>query len=182
MFDILLDAAIASNDTAFNGGPGAELGAHTFLLIGFTMTLILIPLGVMGIWNKWSMRQLGRYWKPIQKFGTYSIWFLLSVHLALLEGFGVEHRDSLGPDRFPFDIFHQRLYEYLGLTGLMLCLRLPPVRRWIRRKQNARKMWQVWVTLTPLLILFAIAYVFLVNELFYKGIAAAQLNPINDRG
>src|ERR1039458_2609582 len=97
-FTIFLDAAMASNDPAFNGPVGARLAGHTFLLLGFTMTMILIPLCIMGIWNQRTFRSLGKYWKPIQKFGTYTIWGLLAIHLMLLEGFGMAHRDAFGVD------------------------------------------------------------------------------------
>jgi DMSO/TMAO reductase YedYZ heme-binding membrane subunit len=179
-FDIFLDAIIASNDTAFNGPVGAKLAGHTFLILGLLMTLLLIPLTIMGIWNQWTFHQLGKYWKPIQEYGTYAIWGILALHLMLLEGFGVRHGDAAGPDRFPFDILHQRFYDYLGCSALLLVLRLPPVRRWIRDKQKASQMWKVWLAIAPLVILFLVAYGYFINELFYKGIAASELSPIND--
>jgi DMSO/TMAO reductase YedYZ heme-binding membrane subunit len=179
-FNIFVDAIMASNDTAFNGPVGAKLAEHSFLLLGVTMTLLLIPLCVMGIWNKWSMKQLGTYWKPIQKYGTYAIWGLLAVHLMLLEGFGPSHADQVGPDSFPYYVLHQRVYEYLSCSALMLTLRVPSVRRWVRARQNAGETRRAWLAIAPLVLLFLLACVFLVNELFYKGIAAFTLNPIND--
>ena len=180
-FDILLDAVIASNDSAFSGPVFAgRLAGHTFLLLGFTMTVLLIPLCVQGIWNQWSMRQLGMYWKPVQKLGTYTVWALLCVHLMLLEGFGLLHRDSVGPDSPVYAVLHQRLYEYLSCSALLLTLRLPLVRQWIRKKQSENKVWQAWLVISPLVIIFLVAYVMFVNELFYKGIAAMTLAPIND--
>lgn len=179
-FDIFLDAIIASNDTAFNGPVGAKLAGHTFLILGLLMTLLLIPLTVMGIWNQWTFHQLGTHWKPIQQYGTYAVWGILALHLMLLEGFGVRHGDAVGPDRFPFDIFHQRFYDYLGCSALLLTLRLPPVKRWIKAKQKANQTWKVWLAIAPLVLLFLLAYGYFINELFYKGIAATELNPIND--
>lgn len=179
--NIFLDAILASNDPAFAGPVIAgRLAGHTFLLLGFTMTMLLIPLCIQGIWNKWSMRQLGKYWKPFQKFGTYTVWGLLAVHLMLLEGFGLTHRVASGPDKFPFDLFHARLYDFLGCSAIMLVLRVPPVRKWIRNKQSTGQVRQVWFIIAPLVILFLVAYGYFINELFYKGIAAAQLNPIQD--
>jgi methionine sulfoxide reductase heme-binding subunit len=178
--NIFLDAATATNDPEFNGAVAARLTNHTFELMGVTMTIILIPLFIQGVWNKWSMKRLGKYWKPFQKYGTYAIWFLLGCHLLLLEGFGTEHADAIGPDSPVYRVLHQRFYDYLGCTVLMILLRLPPVRRWVRAKQNAGKTWQVWLTISPAVILFGIAYVIFINELFYKGISAMQLNPIND--
>jgi DMSO/TMAO reductase YedYZ heme-binding membrane subunit len=173
---IFLDAALASNDTAFNGPVGAKLAEHSFLILGLTMTLLLIPLFIQGVWNRRSMRQLGKYWKPIQKYGTYAVWAVLGFHLMILEGFGLRHADSIGSDRFPFDLLHQRFYDFLGCSALMLTMRLPWVVNWMRGKPRR----QVWLVIAPLVILFVLAYVFFVNELFYKGIAAFDLSPIDD--
>jgi DMSO/TMAO reductase YedYZ heme-binding membrane subunit len=176
-FDIFLDAITAANDPEFAGPVVAgRLTGHAFETMGALMTVILIPLCIQGIWNKWSMKQLGKYWKPFQKYGTYAIWGLLGVHLALLEGFGMEHADAIGPDSFPYRMFHQRFYQWVGCTLLMITLRLPPVRKWVRKHDKRT----VWLVISPLVLLFLLAYVFLINELFYKGIAAYQLNPIND--
>jgi DMSO/TMAO reductase YedYZ heme-binding membrane subunit len=175
--DIFLDAITASNDPAFNDGPVNELFGHTFLLLGVTMTLILIPLWVQGVWNKWSFKQLGTYWKPIQKYGTYAVWTLLGIHLMLLEGFGLKPGNAArGPDSMPYELFHARFYDYLGCSVLMVVLRLPPVRRWLRKQPK----WKRWLVISPLVAVFLIAYVFFVNEMVYKGIAAANLSPISD--
>ncbi len=175
---IFLDAALASNDPAFNGPAVAgRLAGHSFLLLGAVMTMLLIPLTVQGIWNSWSMRQLGRYWKPFQAAGTYTVWGLLAVHLVLLEGFGISRANG---DHFPFNAFHQRLYDYLGCSALLVVLRLPPVRRWIRRKQTAGKTWPVWLIIAPLAVVFLIAYGYFINEEFFKGIAAFKLTPLSD--
>lgn len=176
-FDIFLDAITASNDPAFNGPVIAgRLAGHAFELMGAIMTMILIPLTVQGIWNQWTMRQLGKYWKPFQRYGTFAVWGILGVHLMLLEGFGTEHADAVGPDSPVYRVLHQRFYDYLMCSALMLTLRLPPVRRWVRAHGKRR----VWLTIAPLAVLFVIGYVFFINELFYKGIAAYGLSPIND--
>ena len=173
-FSIFLDAILASNDTAFNGGPVAELAGHTFLLVGLTMTLLLVPLCVQGIWNKWSQKQLGKYWKPVQQYGTYGIWGLLGLHLALLEGLLPDDEPA------PYNVLHQRVYQYLSLSVLMIVLRIPPVRRWVRAKQQEGRSWKIYASLGPLFLLFLAAFVLLVNELIFKGAAAASLNPIDD--
>lgn len=178
--DIFVDAAAASNDPAFAGAPVARLGGHTFLLAGTTITLLLIPLFIQGVWNQRTMRQLGRYWKPVQRYGTYVVWGLLGLHLALLEGFGIAHGDSGGPDRFPFDVLHQRLYQFAACSSFLLVLRLPPVRRWIRGRQDAGKSWQAWLAITPLMAVFLLGATFLVNEFFFKGISAFHLVALND--
>ncbi len=87
---------------------------------------------------------------------------------------------GIGPDHAPYDVVHQRFYQFAACSGLLLTLRLPPVRRWIRDRQDAGKGWLAWLAITPLVLLFLLGYVFLVNELFYKGIAAFHLNPIQD--
>jgi DMSO/TMAO reductase YedYZ heme-binding membrane subunit len=176
-FNIFLDAITAANDPAFNGPVIAgRLTGHAFETMGAIMTVILIPLCIQGIWNKWSMKQLGKYWKPFQQYGTYAVWGILGVHLLLLEGFGTEHADGIGPDSPVYRIFHQRFYEWGMCTALMITLRVPPVRRWVRRHDKRT----VWLVLSPLVILFVLGYVFMINELMYKGIAAYHLNPIND--
>lgn len=179
-FTVLVDAATASNDTAFNGGPGAELVAHTFSFLGSLMTIIVLPLLIQGLFNKWTMKQMGRYWKPFQKFGTYTIWGLLGLHLLVLDGFGVEHINGLGTDTPPFNVFHQRFYQFLSVSAGLVILRLPPVTRWIRKKQKEGKMRQVWFTITPLLLLFVFGYTFLRLEFFFKGMGAFTLNPVDD--
>ena len=179
--DIFLDAAAASNDPAFAGPVAAgRLAGHSFALIGTTMTVILIPLFIQGVWNQRTMRQLGKYWKPLQRYGTYAVWGLLGVHLALLEGFGIAHADGVGPDHAPYDVLHQRLYQFAVVSIPLVALRLPLVRRWVRGRQDAGKAWQAWLAITPLVLLFLLGYVFLMNEVFYKGLAAMHLNPIND--
>jgi DMSO/TMAO reductase YedYZ heme-binding membrane subunit len=177
---IFLDAALASNDTAFNGPVAAKLAIHSFLFMGLTMTLLLVPLLIQGIWNQWSMRRLGKYWKPFQRYGTYTVWGLLAAHLMLLEGFGVSHADQAGPDSPVYAVLHQRLYEFTSCSALMIVLRLPPVRHWIQGRQRDGQVWRAWMVLMPLVLLFLLAYVMFANELFYKGIAAFTLNPIND--
>jgi len=174
-FDIFLDAIAASNDTAFNGGPVAELAGHSFLLMGLAMTLLLIPLCIMGIWNKRTFRQLGRYWKPVQQYGTYAVWSILGLHLMLLEGFGLGHGE-----RFPLGLLHQRFYEYLGCSALMVTLRLAPVRSWVRDRRTAGRAWQAWLALAPLMLVFLVAYIYFVNELMFKGLAAVSLTSVSD--
>ncbi len=177
---IFVDAAEASNDTAFNGPVGAKLAAHSFLLTGLLMTLLLVPLAVMGTWNTWSMKQLGTYWKPLQAYGTYAVWVLLGLHLLLLDGFGIERRDQAGPDSLLFGIFHQRFYEYLACSAALVTVRLPFVRRWVSAQRKAGTSWRAWLVLSPLVLLFLLGYAFLVHELLVKGAGAVTLNPVED--
>src|SRR6266496_877041 len=68
------DAAAASITTGFAGGVFGRLAGHSFLLVGFVMVVLLIPLFLTG--NNVAQRWLGRYWKPLQKL-TYVVWGLL---------------------------------------------------------------------------------------------------------
>lgn len=175
---IIMDGIIASITTTFAGGVAGRVAGHTFLLVGFTMVLLSIPL--LAISNNWSQRWLGRYWKPLQKF-TYVIWGLVVVHLALLEGLGIPpSSDGQGdpPDGDP--IMHQRLYQFVACSILLLVLRLPPVRHWVAEQRKAGRERMVYFAFLPLAALFVIGFSFMVNEEMFKGIAAFVLNPISD--
>jgi len=82
------DATAAAITTNFAGGVFGRLAGHSFLLVGFIMVVLLIPLFLTG--NNLAQRWLGRYWKVLHKL-TYVIWGLLFLHLALLEGLGFQH-------------------------------------------------------------------------------------------
>ncbi len=164
----IADAVIASITTAFAGGVFGRLAGHSFLLVGFVMVLLALPL--LATANNPAQRWLGRYWKPLQRT-TYVIWGLLVVHLALLEGFGMEHGDDGDP------VFHQKLYQIVACSIPLLVLRLPPVKRWISRQQKADRQWLVYLAVLPLAVLFVLAFVFIVNEEICKGTAALSLHP-----
>ena len=165
---VIADAAIASNDPAFGTNPVADLTGHTFLLVGLTMVVISIPLLVTA--SKRAMVYFGRYWKMIQAIGTYAIWALLGVHLMLLEGFGHSATDRFG-------VPHQRLYEYVLCSIPLALLRLPVVRRFYRHRERSASR---RIVTAVLVTMFAAGYIFFINELLYKGIAAWHLTPIND--
>lgn len=161
----------------FAGGLVGQVAAHTFLTVGLLMVMILIPLALIS--NNRSQRWLGRYWKPLQRL-TYVIWALLAVHLALLEGLGPQHGTD-GPsaslDHDP--ILHQRLYQLVACSLPLLLLRLPPVKRWVARKQSEGKAWVVNATFLPLLALYVLFFSFIVNEEIFKGVSAFRLQPVN---
>ena len=170
---IITDAVIASITTAFAGGVVGRLAGHTFLLVGFTMVLLSIPL--LAIASNRAQRWLGRYWKRLQRT-TYVIWGLLFVHLALLFGFGIGSGESGDGD----PIFHQRLFQLTACSTLLLALRMPPVKRWVARQQKAGRPWLVYIAFMPLALLFVVAFSFIVNEEIFKGVAAFSLHPISD--
>jgi methionine sulfoxide reductase heme-binding subunit len=173
----LTDAILASVTSSFFGGPVGRLTGHTFLLAGFAMVLLLVPLALIS--NNLAQRWLGKYWKTLQKL-TYLIWGLLFLHLALLEGFGFQHGTN-GPsshdDGDP--ILHQRLYQLAACSLPLLVLRLPPVKHWIDSKQKAGQQRVVNLTILPLAALYVLAFSFIVNEEIFKGVSAFRLQPVN---
>jgi methionine sulfoxide reductase heme-binding subunit len=169
------DAIGAALFDDFGGNPFEKLVEHTFTLIGFTMVLLAIPLFITS--NNWAQRKMGRYWKRLH-YLTYVIWGLLFFHLASLEGFGFE-RGSNGSG-FAGDgdpIFHQRLYQYCACSLFLLTLRLPPVKRWIAARQQEGRYGRVFLAVGPILALFVFGFIFIINELFFKGSHSFVENP-----
>jgi sulfoxide reductase heme-binding subunit YedZ len=162
----ITDAIVAAITTDFAGGVFGRLAGHSFLLAGFTMVLLTLPL--LATANNPAQRALGKYWKPLQRM-TYVLWGLLIVHLALLEGFGIAPEGDGDP------VFHQRLYQMVACSIPLFILRLPPVRRWIGRQQKAGRPRTVYFALLPLALLFVVGFVFIVNEEIFKGVAAFML-------
>jgi DMSO/TMAO reductase YedYZ heme-binding membrane subunit len=169
------DALGAAFFDDFAGNPFAKLVEHTFTLIGFLMVLLAIPLFITS--NNWAQRKLGRYWKRLQML-TYVIWGLLFLHLATLEGFGFERGDNgsgFAGDGDP--IFHQRLYQYCACSLFLLTIRLPPVKRWIVARQHEGRNKLVFMTVIPIFALFVFGFIFIVNELIFKGTHSFVENP-----
>lgn len=165
----ITDATTASITTSFAGGVFGRLAGHSFLVVGFTMVLLLLPL--LATANNPAQRWLGRYWKPLQRV-TYVIWGLLIVHLALLEGFGIQHEGDGDP------VFHQRLYQIVACSIPLFVLRLPPVRHWIAGQQKAGRQRLVYLAVLPLAALFVLGFAFIVNEEIFKGTGAFMLHPV----
>jgi len=155
-----------------------RLAGHSFLLVGFVMVVLLIPLFLTG--NNVAQRWLGRYWKPLQKL-TYVVWGLLFLHLALLEGLGFQHGTN-GPsgavDGNP--IMHQRLYQLSACSIFLVVFRLPRVKRWVTDKQKAGQEWKVYLTVLPLAALFILGFAFMLNEEIDKGFGAFILRATDD--
>jgi DMSO/TMAO reductase YedYZ heme-binding membrane subunit len=171
------DAIVGGLTSSFAGGFIGHLTGHTFLLVGLCMVMIMAPLALTS--NNRAQRALGKYWKPLQRL-TYVVWALLFIHLALLEGFGFQNGTN-GPsssvDGDP--ILHQRLYQLTACSIPLLLLRMPPVKRWVARKQQAGKQRDVYLTFLPLAVLFVVSYSFIINELMFKGISAFREQPVN---
>jgi methionine sulfoxide reductase heme-binding subunit len=169
------DAAAASITDNFAGGVFGRLAGHTFVLAGFLMVMLVIPLLITG--NPWAQKKLGRYWKRLHRL-IYLIWGLLAAHLILLEGFGFQrgaNGSGFAGDGDP--VFHQRLYQYSACSLFLLVLRLPPVRRWIAARQKEGRNWLVYLTVLPLFALFVFAFTFIVNEEIFKGMDSFTEHP-----
>ena len=169
------DAIAASITDNFAGGVFGRLAGHTFVLMGFIMVMLLIPLLLTG--NPWAQRKLGRYWKMLHRL-IYVIWGLLAAHLILLEGLGFEsgsNGSGFAGDGDP--IFHQRLYQYSACSFFLLILRLPPVKRWIAARQKEGRSWLVYAIVAPLFVLFVFGFIFILNEEFFKGIDSFTEHP-----
>ena len=169
------DAVAASITDDFAGGVFGRVAGHVFELMGFFMVMLVIPIVCTS--NPWAQRKLGKYWKRFQRL-TYVIWGLLACHLMLLEGFGFESGNNGSGFAGDGDaVFHQRFYQYSACSLFLLTLRLPPVKRWIVERQKEGRMWLVWVTVAPILALFLLGFVFILNEQIFKGIDSFTEHP-----
>jgi len=166
----LADTTTAAITTDFAGGVFGRLAGHTFLLTGFFIITLALP--VLATANTPSQRKLGKYWKKLQRM-TYIIWFFAVMHLLLLDGF--KPFGAADGDGDP--IFHQRFYWAVAISLPLIALRLPPVRRWVTEQRAEGRQWLVWLTLSPLIMLYITAMVFLINEEFFTGIMAITLRP-----
>jgi sulfoxide reductase heme-binding subunit YedZ len=169
------DAVAAGITDTFAGGVFGRLAGHVFELMGFLMVMLVVPIVCTS--NPWAQRKLGKYWKRFQRL-TYVIWGLLAAHLMLLEGLGFEsgsNGSGFAGDGDP--IFHQRFYQYSACSLFLLTLRLPPVKRWIVARQQEGRNWLVWAAVVPLFALFALGFIFIINEEIFKGIDSFTNHP-----
>ena len=164
------DATTAAITTDFAGGVFGRLAAHTFLVTGFMIVLISIPLLLTA--NTPAQRRLGTYWKKLQSL-TYLLWALLVLHLALLDGF----RPFDGPQGDGDPVFHQRFYQVMAVSLPLVLLRLPPVKRWVTATRAAGQQWKVWCAIAPMAALYLLAMVFIVNEEIFTGTQVLTLHP-----
>src|SRR5215472_12157975 len=166
----LADTTTAAITTDFAGGVFGRLAGHSFLLTGFFIITLALP--VLATANTPSQRKLGKYWKKLQRM-TYVIWFFAVVHLLLLDGF--KPFGAADGDGDP--IFHQRFYWAVAISLPLIVLRLPPVRRWVTEQRAEGRAWVVWLTLSPLFLLYLTAMVFLINEEIFTGTMAITVRP-----
>lgn len=88
---------------------GSEIVKRPYIIVGMLALLGLAVLGVTS--NKWSMRKLGKRWKPLHKL-AYPI-----LGLVLLHFFWVVRADM------------GEWAAYAGAAALIMATRLPPVAR-----------------------------------------------------
>ncbi len=166
----IADAATAAITTDFAGGIFGRLAGHSFLVAGFLVILLALPL--LATANTPSQRKLGKYWKRLQA-ATYVIWGMIVLHLLLLDGFAPF--GAADGDGDP--IFHQRVYQAVEISIPLVILRLPPVRRWISQQRAAGQQWKVWLALTPLAVLYIIGFIFIINEEIFTGTKVITMHP-----
>jgi DMSO/TMAO reductase YedYZ heme-binding membrane subunit len=166
----LTDSITASVTGKFAGGPIGRVAGHDFLLAGFLVILLAIPVLVTA--NTPMQRALGKYWKPVQRV-TYLIWALIVVHLLLLDGFSPFD----GPQGDGDPVFHQRFYQIVAISLPLVILRLPPVKRWVTEQRAAGRQWKVWVAIMPLAALYVFGFAFLINEEIFTGTKIITMNP-----
>ena len=169
----LADTTTAAITTAFAGGVFGRLTGHTFLLTGFFIITLALP--VLATANTPSQRKLGKYWKKLQRM-TYVIWFFAVMHLLLLDGikpFGAADGDGI-------PVFHQRFYQALAVSIPLIVLRLPPVRRWVTEQRAEGRQWLVWLTVSPLILFYVTSMAFIINNEIFQGTQAITLSPIED--
>jgi DMSO/TMAO reductase YedYZ heme-binding membrane subunit len=166
----IADSITASITGAFSGGPIGRVAGHSFLLAGFFVILLALPVLVTA--NTPMQRALGRYWKRVQRV-TYLIWAMIVIHLALLDGLSPFD----GPQGDGDPVFHQRLYQIVVISLPLVILRLPPVKRWVTEQRAAGQQWKVWAAFAPLFALYLFAFLFLINEEIFTGTKIITMNP-----
>jgi methionine sulfoxide reductase heme-binding subunit len=167
----IADTTTAAITTDFAGGVFGRIAGHTFLLAGFFIITLALP--VLATANTPAQRKLGRYWKKLQRM-TYVIWFFVVLHLLLLDGitpFGTNQGDG-------DPIFHQRFYQAVAVSLPLIILRLPPVRRWVTEQRAQGRQWLVWCTFAPLILFYITAVAFIINEEFFIGIKVITMTDL----
>ena len=167
----IADTTTAAITTDFAGGVFGRLAGHTFLLTGFFIITLALP--VLATANTPAQRKLGKYWKKLQRM-TYIIWFFAVVHLLLLDGF--KPFGAADGDGMP--IFHQRFYQALAISIPLIVLRLPPVRRWIVDRRAEGRQWLVWLAVAPLAVFYITAMAFIVNEEIFTGLKVITMTHL----
>ena len=100
---------------------------------------------------------------------------------------GTGHPPSAAPGRAtPFGapagdgdpVFHQRFYQAVAISIPLFLLRLPPVRRWVIEQRTAGRGWLVWLTVSPLAVLYILGFAFIINEEFFTGLKVITMTNL----
>jgi DMSO/TMAO reductase YedYZ heme-binding membrane subunit len=169
----IADSITAAITGDFAGGVFGRLAGHTFLLAGFFVILLALPL--LATANTPAQRKLGRHWKRLQRM-TYVIWGLVVIHLLLLDGFTPFGASSGDGDA----VFHQRFYQAVAISIPLVVLRLPPVRRWIAMQRATGRQRRMWLAIAPLAALYIAGFAFIINEEIFTGTMAITLHSPAD--
>ncbi len=89
-------------------------GEYNFIF-GLIALLIMLPLAVTS--NKWSMKFMGRKWKPLQR-AVYAAAILAVVHVAIIKGLS-------------------SWLPYMVIIGIGFILRTPAIKNYFVKKRNA---------------------------------------------
>jgi DMSO/TMAO reductase YedYZ heme-binding membrane subunit len=166
----IADGITAAITGDFAGGILGRIAGHTFLVAGFLVVLLALPL--LATANTPAQRKLGKYWKRLHKM-TYVLWGLIVVHLLLLDGFTPFGASSGDGD----PVFHQRFYQAVAISIPLVLLRLPRVRRWISEQRAAGRQARVWLAIAPFAALYLTGLAFIINEEIFTGTMAITLHP-----
>ena len=169
----IADSITASITGNFAGGVVGRVAGHSFLVVGLFIILLALPLLVTA--NTPAQRKLGRYWKRLQRV-TYVIWGLVVLHLLLLDGF--KPFGGLEGDGDP--IMHQRFYQAVAISIPLIVLRLPPVRRWVGEQRAAGRQHVVYFVMLPLIVLFLLGFIYIINEEIFTGTKILTMHPLKD--
>jgi hypothetical protein len=149
----IADTITASITGDFAGGVIGPLAGHTFLLAGFLIILLALPL--LATANTPAQRKLGKYRKWLQRT------------------FGASDGDG-------DPVFHQRFYQAVAITIPLVIQRLPPVRRWIAGQRAAGQHRRVWLAVASLAALYLTGFIFIINEEISTGTLAFTLHSTAD--
>jgi DMSO/TMAO reductase YedYZ heme-binding membrane subunit len=166
----IADSTTASITTDFNGGVFGRLAGHTFLLAGFLIILLAIPL--LATANTPAQRKLGKWWKRLQRM-TYVIWGFVVLHLLLLDGF--KPFGDVDGDGDP--IFHQRFYQAVAISLPLVILRIPPVKRWVISKRESGQKWKVWLLVAVIGVPYVAGMIYIINEEIFTGMMCLTMHP-----
>lgn len=94
---------------------GIELQKRPYVIVGFFAVLGLLPLALTS--NRYSMRKLGKQWKPLHRL------IYIALVMALLHMFWITRSDI------------REWLIYASIGGLLLVLRLPFIATQLRQKK-----------------------------------------------